>query len=163
MIDIIIVSIQHHVYLQSIVKIFFKSKNDITEFKKYIYFCLVNQSANIKRFSLWLLSLTLVFVLLNNSLFVHVHDLGGGVTVTHAHPFNPFNKNSDNSSQHSHTANEYELFNMISTSLLWIGTLAILLIISNIITNFSIFYKIGEVFKNHNQASRIRPPPQIVL
>lgn len=149
--------------LLAIVKIFFKSKITQSNFKKYFYFCKVNMRTNIKRLAVWLLNLTLALILLNNSLFVHVHNLGGGVTVTHAHPFNPFNKNTDNSSQHSHTNSGYELFNVINTSLLWIGTLSILIVLSTKLINYSTYYNIGEVFKNHSQASRIRPPPQIVL
>lgn len=62
----------------------------------------------------WLFSLIAVLtVLVNNTLFVHIHILPDGRVIEHAHPYKTSDKNSAPQSNHHHTSQEFLLLSHI--------------------------------------------------
>lgn len=110
------------------------------------------------------IALTLLIVIsavvLNNSLFVHVHRLDTGEIIVHAHPFNPFSKAADSTAKHNHNAIDLQLIQVLNSANIWIIAVALVLSICLLRTKIT-FNRISNFFLSfYKNNTRIRPPPQ---
>jgi hypothetical protein len=102
-------------------------------------------------------------VVLNNSLFVHVHRLDTGEIIVHAHPFNPFSKAADSTAKHNHNAIDLQLIQVLNSASIWIVSLALILNIYLLRTKIT-FNRISNYFLSfYKNISCIRPPPHFAL
>lgn len=102
-------------------------------------------------------------VVLNNSLFVHVHRLDTGEIIVHAHPFNPFSKAADSTAKHNHNAIDLQLIQVLNSASIWIIAVALILIICLLRTKIT-FKRIFNYFLSfYKNISCIRPPPHFAL
>jgi hypothetical protein len=102
-------------------------------------------------------------VVLNNSLFVHVHRLDTGEIIVHAHPFNPFSKAADSTAKHNHNAIDLQLIQVLNSASIWIVSLALILNICLLRTKIT-FKRIFNYFLSfYKNISCIRPPPHFAL
>lgn len=113
------------------------------------------------------IALTLLIVIsavvLNNSLFVHVHRLDTGEIIIHAHPFNPFSKAADSTAKHNHNAIDFQLIQVLNSANIWIISVALVLSICLIRTKIT-FNRISNYFLSfYKNISCIRPPPYFAI
>jgi len=119
----------------------------------------VKSKGEIRVFSGWSSVLLFVLIILNNSLFVHVHSLSTGEIITHAHPFNPVERSANNTAKHSHSNNEISLYKFLNHFCIIAGAFLGLALVRTITLEIKqIFNKsFYSVFNCHS--FRIRPPP----
>jgi hypothetical protein len=102
-------------------------------------------------------------VVLNNSLFVHVHRLDTGEIIVHAHPFNPFSKAADSTAKHNHNAIDLQLIQVLNSASIWIIAVTLVLIICLLRTKIT-FKRISNYFLSfYKNIPCIRPPPYFAI
>jgi hypothetical protein len=116
------------------------------------------QVKNIKTFTIWFSILLISALTLNNSIFLHVHKLESGNIISHAHPFQ---KSAEKQTpvSHNHTANEIQLYQILSDLTL---VLFFVLGFSIIVLSRPVSRLISEIefiSKKTISELKIRPPP----
>jgi hypothetical protein len=110
------------------------------------------------------IALTLLIVIsavvLNNSLFVHVHRLDTGEIIVHAHPFNPFSKAADSTAKHNHNTIDLQLIKALNSASIWVISIALTLIIFFLRTKTKFNRNTNHILSFYKNNTRIRPPPQ---
>ncbi len=108
---------------------------------------------------IWLSLIGLSLLILNNSMFLHVHKLENGKIITHAHPFDKSEKSPEGAAKHKHTQQELFIFHILNSFLI----LGISLFVIKIV--FKLLNKIKSNYYKHFHTSlsfqtfKIRPPP----
>ncbi len=119
----------------------------------------MNFSVNKNRIIAFIGLLSISWLLINNSVFLHYHKLDDGSYVVHAHPFNKSAEKSDTGGKHQHTNKELLVINFVNTILISIIMIAGLSIFLKIIVQkiyTSTFLSFLDIFLDVVKA---RPPP----
>jgi hypothetical protein len=108
------------------------------------------------------LFLLISLLIVNNSLFVHVHTLSNGEVITHAHPFFPNAESKNSTGQHSHNKNEIQIYNILNSAIF----LVIIVFLLDTVINFIISKKISFfnfILPTTNIFDLFNRPPPFVL
>lgn len=125
---------------------------------------MVYYTLSYKRLTSTFLIISLVFVLFNNTYFLHTHTFPDGRVIEHAHPYNHNNHDDDSLPLHKHSKSEYIflhfIFNLFTYALILIFILLIKLskIKGKLFFSFISFYL--QVF-HYNYS--LRAPPEASL
>lgn len=101
------------------------------------------------------------FLIANNVLFIHFHNLESGITIIHAHPFSKESQDKPASEGHCHSENEFFLIGIINSLLLQLAIVfaIYLLVYRPLISKSSTYFNkfpIPHIFLDVHKA---RPPP----
>lgn len=113
----------------------------------------------IPRIMVWLTLVSLIMLLINNSLFLHVHKLDDGRIISHAHPFNKSQKTSSGEAKHNHTANEILIYQILDSVSLLLIVFAGIQILIPVIQHLTSYYNAKKHSKEIITGYSIRPPP----
>ena len=111
----------------------------------------------------WLSIIIVGLITFNNSFFIHVHTLENGTVVSHAHPFNKFSDSNNESSQHRHSRNEIEIYQILNSATFFAFALLFELILVLWIWLKRELFLIEIFFLRFLSNQKIRPPPPAIL
>lgn len=107
----------------------------------------------------WLTLVSLSVLLLNNSVFLHIHKLSDGRVISHAHPFKTSDKTSSGEARHTHSLNEiliYQILDSLTMVLIVFAGIEALIPTARRLFNF---YSHSPYKKHVINGYTIRPPP----
>jgi len=122
----------------------------------------VKKRSNIRDIFGGVLFLLISLLILNNSLFVHVHTLSNGEIITHAHPFFPKAESQETSGNHSHNKNEIQIYNILNSTIF----LVIIVFLLDFIINYIISKKVlffASILSTTNIFDLFNRPPPLVF
>lgn len=113
----------------------------------------------------WSFSLiAILFVLINNTLYLHTHELPDGRVIEHAHPFQSSENNSESFPNHKHTSQELFLLNQIFNSFSWAITVLLFTLFYKKLLSIIYNYECINLHPNYNKNKlSTRAPPQLLF
>ncbi len=106
----------------------------------------------------WLFAVILSLVVVNNSLFLHTHNVDFGTYIVHAHPFDVTN-GEDGDQGHTHTENEILVYQMLNILVFTFALFLVFISIKFAKIKFTYPLKDNLEYKFHKLTFNIRPPP----
>jgi len=122
----------------------------------------VKKWINIRIIVSGLLIFLIALLIINNSLFIHVHTLSTGEVITHAHPFFPKSESGDPLKQHSHSKNEIQIYSILNSAIF----ILILIFLIDAIIDYIIAYKTlfyNSILPSANVFGFFNRPPPVLL
>lgn len=113
----------------------------------------------IPRIMVWLTLVSLIMLIINNSLFLHVHKLDDGSIISHAHPFNKTQKTTSGEAKHHHTSNEILIYQILDTVSLLLIVFTGIQVLIPILKHFTAYYNAKKHSTENISGYSIRPPP----
>jgi hypothetical protein len=111
----------------------------------------------------WFGLLLISWIMLNNSFFMHYHQLDDGRYVIHAHPFNKTAEEGQKSSGHTHSCKELVFINFVNSLLVLLILFAGFILLQPIISGKLISIKFISYLEIYLKIVKPRPPPTFII
>jgi len=119
----------------------------------------VKSRSAIRIVMVWLTLVSLTLLLINNSVFLHIHKLDDGSIISHAHPFKTSDKTSSGEARHQHSLNEILIYQILDSVTMLLIVFAGVGVLIPVIRRLFQFYFYKPYKKDVINGYSIRPPP----
>ncbi len=122
-------------------------------------FANVKSKSAIRIVMVWLTLVSLSLLLINNSVFLHIHKLDDGSIISHAHPFKTSDKTSSGEARHQHSLNEILIYQILDSVTMLLIVFAVVEALIPVTRHLAQFYFYSPYKKDVISGYSIRPPP----